>query len=82
MSFGLSGNKDLAFNKPQGLVSYKTTKRNFFNNDTPLLFIITLMPLNYILRKCTAGYKLSRSQEKIKHVMYMDDIKQFAKYEK
>ena len=27
----------------------------------------------------TAGYKLSRSQEKINHLMYMDDIKLFAK---
>ena len=32
-----------------------------------------------ILRKCTAGYKLSRSQEKINHLMYLDDIKLFAK---
>ena len=29
-----------------------------------------------------AGYKLSRSQEKINHLMYMDDIKLFAKNEK
>ena len=40
------------------------------------------MPLNHILRKCTAGYKLSRSQEKINHLMYMDDIKLFAKNER
>ena len=40
-----------------------------------------MMPLNHILRKCTAGYKLSRSQE-INHLMYMDDIKLFAKNEK
>ena len=41
-----------------------------------------MMPLNHILRKCTAGYKLSKSQEKINHLMYMDDIKLFAKNEK
>ena len=40
------------------------------------------MPLNHIFRKCTAGYKLSRSQEKNNHLMYMDDIKLFAKNEK
>ena len=40
------------------------------------------MPLNHLLKKCTAGYKLSRSQEKINHLMYMDDIKLFAKNEK
>ena len=37
------------------------------------------MPLNHKLRKYKAGYKLSRSQEKINHPMYMDDIKLFAK---
>ena len=41
-----------------------------------------MVPLNHILRKCTAGYKLSRSQEKINHLMYMDDIKLLAKNEK
>ena len=41
-----------------------------------------MMPLNQILRKYTAGYKLSRLQEKINHLIYMDDIKLFAKNEK
>ena len=41
-----------------------------------------MMLLNHILRKCTAGYKLSRSQEKINHLMYMYNIKLFAKNEK
>ena len=50
---------------------------------SPLLFITTMMSLNHILRRCTAGYKLSRSQKKkINHLMYMDDIKLFAKNEK
>ena len=59
-------------------------KRGIFHGDalSPLLFIIAMMSLNHILRKCTAGYKLSRSQEKINHLMYLDDIKLFAKYEK
>ena len=59
-------------------------QRGIFQKDalSPLLFIIAMMPLNHVLRKCTAGYKLSRSQEKINHLMYMDDIKLFAKNEK
>ena len=42
-----------------------------------LLFIIVMMPLNHILRKWTAGYKLSWSQQKINHLMYMNDIEVF-----
>ena len=41
-----------------------------------------MMPPNHILRKSTAGYKLSKSQEKTNHFMYIDDIKLFAKNEK
>ena len=60
------------------------TQSGIFQGDalSPLLFIIAMMPLNHILRKCTAEYKLSKSQEKINHLMYMDDIKLFAKNEK
>ena len=59
-------------------------QRGIFQGDTlsPLLFIIAMMPLNHILRKCTAGYKLRRLQEKINHLLYLDDIKLFAKNEK
>ena len=70
-----------------GGISLAETKiqRGIFLGDalSPLLFIIAMMPLNHILRKCTAEYKLSRSQEKINHLIYMvDDIKLFAKNEK
>ena len=59
-------------------------QRGIFQGDalSPLIFIIVMMPLNYILRKCTAGYKLSGLQENINHLMYMDDIKLFVKNEK
>ena len=33
-------------------------------------------------RKYAGGYKLSKSQENINHLMYIDDIKLFAKNEK
>ena len=59
-------------------------QRGIFQGDalSSLLFINAMMPLNHILRQCIAGYKLSRLQEKINHLMYMDDIKLFAKNEK
>ena len=58
-------------------------QRGIFQGDalSPLLVIIAMMPLDYVLRKCTTGSKLSRWQEKINHLMYMDDIKLFAKNE-
>ena len=34
------------------------------------------------MRRRPAGYKLNRSLEKVNHLMYMDDIKLFAKNEK
>ena len=42
-----------------------------------------MIPLNHMLRKCTGGYKLQKFQVKINHqIMYMVDIKLFAKNEK
>ena len=59
-------------------------QRGIFQGDalSPLQFIIAMMPLNHILRKYTAGYKLTKSQENKNHLMYMDNVKLFAKNEK
>ena len=38
-----------------------------------------MMLLNHILRKCTGGNKITKLQEKISYLMYMDIIKLFAK---
>ena len=36
---------------------------------SPLLFLIAMTPLNHMLRKYTAGYEISKLQEKITHLM-------------
>ena len=58
-------------------------QRGIFQRDalSPLLFVIAIMPLNHILRRCTGGYKLIKSLEKINYQMYFVDIKLFAKNE-
>ena len=68
----------------RGSLAETKIQRGIFPGDalSPLQFIIAKMPLNHILRKSTAGYKLSRSQGKINYLMYMDGIKLFAKNEK
>ena len=58
-------------------------RRGIFQGDSfsPLLFVIALIPLTLILRKCKNGYTYSRTKEKINHLLYMDDLKIFAKEE-
>ena len=53
-------------------------QRAIFPGDS----LIAIMPLNHILKKCFAGFKFSKSQEKINHLVYMGDIKLFTKNEK
>ena len=45
---------------------------------SPLIFVIAMMPLSLIFRKRTGGNNIYKSQEKINHLMYMDDIKLFV----
>ena len=46
-----------------------------------LPFVIAMMPINHLFSKCTARYKLSKSQENINNLVYMDNIKVFTKNE-
>ena len=53
-----------------------------FQGDSfsPLLFIVSLIPLSAILRQTSMGYKLT-SGHVINHLLYMDDLKLFARTE-
>ena len=55
-------------------------KRGIFQGDSlsPLLFVITMIPLTVILRKCEAGYSYGNNIE-INHLLFMDDFKLYAK---
>ena len=49
-------------------------QRGIFHWDPLSLLVLAMVPLNHILRKCIGGYELWKSQEKINHLLYMDDI--------
>ena len=42
-------------------------------------FVIAMMQLNHVFRKCTKGYEFLKLQEKLKTLIQMDDIKEFTK---
>ena len=66
----------------QGLGEVKIN-RGIFQGDSlsPLLFVACLIPLSYVLRKSEAGYTFGNG-EKINHLLFMDDLKLYAKNEK
>ena len=55
-------------------------KRGIFQGDSlsPLLFVITMIPLTLILRKCEAGYSYG-NDIKINHLLFTDDLRLYAK---
>ena len=59
-------------------------KRGIFQGASlsPLLFVLTLIPLSLILRKAKAAYEFSESKDKINHLLFMDDLKLYSQSEK
>ena len=58
-------------------------QRGIFQGDSlsPLLFVISLIPLSMVLRKCQDGFEFTKSKAKLNHLLYMDDLKLYAKNE-
>ena len=56
-------------------------RRGIFQGDSfsPLLFIMSLIPLSVLLKRTSLGYKLSSGNVLISHLFYMDDLKLYAR---
>ena len=58
-------------------------KRGIFQGDSlsPLLFVSSIVPLSLILKKVNACYKWGKKEYKLNHLLFMDDLKLYAKSE-
>ena len=55
-------------------------KRGIFQGDSlsPIVFVLSLIPLSLILRKAQKACEFSESKEKINHLLLMDDLKLYS----
>ena len=51
-------------------------KRGIFQADSlsPLLFVLSMVPLSLILKKVNACYKWGKKEHKLNHLLFMDDL--------
>ena len=58
-------------------------KGGIFQGDSlpPLLFVLSMVPLSLILKKVNACYKWGKKEYKLNHLLFMDDLKLYAKSE-
>ena len=58
-------------------------KRGIFQGDSlsPLLFVLSMIPLSLVLRKVNACYEWGKKECKLNHLLFMDDLKLFGKNE-
>ena len=56
-------------------------KRRIFQGDSlsSLLFVLCLIQLTLILHKSESAYQFSSTKEKVNHLLFMDDLKLYAK---
>ena len=58
-------------------------KRGIFQGDSlsPLLFGLSMVPLSLIFKKVNTCYKWGKKEYKLNHLLFMDDLKLYAKSE-
>ena len=49
---------------------------------SPLLSVLRMVPLPWLLRRAKAGYEWGNKRFKLNHLLFMDDLKLFAKSKK
>ena len=54
--------------------------RSIFQGDSfsPLLLIISLIPLTLVLRRLKQGYSFQKGKSKLNHLLFMDDLKLYG----
>ena len=93
--YGIAENmRDLIYNSMKGWNTKLTAgnqtlgevniRRGIFQGDSlsPLLFVLAMIPLSEVLRKTKLGYDLGIGRGKLNHLLFMDDLKIYAKNEK
>ena len=63
------------------VLDYVHIRRGIFQGDSlsPLLYVISIIPMTTILRQTGLGYQTSKSAAKISHLLYMDDLQLYGK---
>ena len=58
-------------------------RRGIFQGDSlsPLLLVLVIIPLILVLRQTKASHEIKKGGKKINHLLFMDDLKLFAKNE-
>ena len=58
-------------------------RRGIFQGDSlsPLLLVLVMIPLILVLRQTKASHEIKKGGKKINHLLFMDDLKLFAKNE-